>query len=182
MLKEKMNADFTYSPQRYDEAKTVSAALGSSVNLTQELTGGDFQFTWFKNLQDKTNIISESYTINNVKEEDYSIYTCEAYTFEQLPKELMEISFYREPITLLKDLATEEIARNLIVFPNPTTDFINIKTTKLDIEKIFIHDLAGKLIYSGKSMKINVSNFPSANYIISIKTSEGVKSFKFIKI
>ena len=182
MLKEKMNADFTYSPQRYDEAKTVSAALGSSVNLTQELTGSDFQFTWFKNLQDKTSIISESYTINNVKEEDYSIYTCEAYTFEQLPKELMEISFYREPITLTKDLATEEIARNLIVFPNPTTDFINIKTTKLDIEKVFIHDLAGKLIYSGKSMKINVSNFPSANYIISIKTPEGLKSFKFIKI
>lgn len=182
MVKEKLNADFTYSPQRYDEAKTVSASLGSSVNLTQELSGADFQFTWFKNLQDKTSVMSESYSINDVKDEDYSVYTCEAYTFEKLPKELMEISFYREPITLLKDLATEEIARNLIVFPNPTTDFLNIKTTKLDIENVFIHDLTGKLIYSGKSMKINVSKFPSATYIISIKTSEGLKSFKFIKI
>lgn len=182
LVKEKMSADFTYSPQRYDEEKTVSASLGSSVNLTQELTGSDYQFTWFKNLDQKTNVLSESYTINNVKDEDYSIYTCEAYTFEQLPKELMEISFYREPVTLLKDLATEEIARNLVVFPNPTTDFINIKTTKRDIENVYIHDLAGKLIYSGKSMKINVANFPSATYIISIKTPEGLKSFKFIKI
>ncbi len=80
-------------------------------------------------------------------------------------------------------LATTSFSENNIqLTPNPTTDFINIKTTKRDIENVFIHDLAGKLIYTGKSMKINVANFPSATYIISIKTPEGLKSFKFIKI
>lgn len=181
MLKEKINADFTYSPQRYDEPKTIAAELGHSVNLTQSLTGNDYQFTWFKNLDQKISE-SESYFINDVKDEDFSDYTCEAYTFEVLPKELMEISFFREPISLIKELATSETQGGLVVYPNPTADFLNIKTSKLDIENIFIHDLTGKLIYTGKSKRINVSAFPSATYIISIKTPDGLKSFKFIKI
>ena len=79
-------------------------------------------------------------------------------------------------------LSTSAVSENKIqINPNPTYDFLNIKTTKLDIENVFIHDLTGKLIFSGKSSRINVSKFPSSTYIISIKTSEGLKSFKFIK-
>jgi len=79
-------------------------------------------------------------------------------------------------------LSTSAVSENKIqINPNPTYDFLNIKTSKLDIENIFIHDLTGKLIFTGKSKRINVSQLPSATYIISIKTSEGLKSFKFIK-
>lgn len=181
ILKNKVLADFTYSPQRYDEIKTVSATLGSTVSLPQSLSGDEYQFTWFKDLSLKTPATTESYNINSVKDEDYSTYTCEAYTFETLPKALMEISFYREPVTLVKDLATSEVQSGLVVYPNPATDFIHIKTSKLDIEKVFIFDLAGKLIMTEYKKDINISHLPSANYIISIKTYDGIKSFKFIK-
>lgn len=182
LLKEKSVADFTYSPQRYDEPKTVFASLGNAATLPQSLSGDDYQFTWFKNLDQKTSTTAESYYISNVETEDFSDYTCEAYSFEVLPKELMEISFFREPVTLAQELGTEEIQNDLFVYPNPTSDFINIKTTKLDIEKVFIFDLSGKLIMTEKSKRIDVSHLPSATYIITIKTSDYLKSFKFIKI
>ena len=155
--------------------------MGSSANLTQTITGSEYQFTWFKNLQEKTPKTTENYYINSVEESDFSTYTCEAYIFEKLPESLMEISFFREPVTLVKDLATSEVQSGLVVYPNPATDFIHIKTNKLDIEKVFIFDLSGKLIMTAYKKDINISNLPSANYIISIKTYDGVKSFKFIK-
>lgn len=181
LIKEKSLADFTYSPQRYDEPKTVFASLGNAATLPQALSADDYQFTWFKSLDEKTPITAESYYISNVEEEDFTDYTCEAYFFEILPKELMEISFFREPVALTEGLGTAELKTDLSVYPNPAKDFINIKTTKLDIEKVFIFDLSGKLIMTEKSKTIDINHFPSATYIISIKTSEGLKSFKFIK-
>ena len=181
LIKEKSLVDFSYSPQRYDEAKTVFESLGSEATLPQALSADDYQFTWFKSLDEKTPITAESYYISNVEEEDFTDYTCEAYFFEILPKELMEISFFREPVALTEGLGTAELKTDLSVYPNPAKDFINIKTTKLDIEKVFIFDLSGKLIMTEKSKTIDINHLPSATYIISIKTSEGLKSFKFIK-
>jgi Leucine-rich repeat (LRR) protein len=174
-------ADFTYSPQRYDEPKTVFATIGSAATLSQELSGSDYQFTWFKNLDKKTGALAETYYTSNVVEEDYTDYTCEAYYFEVLPTELMELSFFREPITLAKDLATAEVKTDLVVYPNPASDFLYIKTTKLDVEKSFIFDLSGKLLMTGKSKTLNIAHLPAAVYILSVKTSQGLKSFKFIK-
>lgn len=181
ILMENTVADFTYSPQRYDEPKVVSAVLGSSASLPQALSGDEFQFTWFKNLDQNTGVASENYYISNVEEEDFAVYTCEAYIFEKLPAALMEISFFREPVTLVKDLATDEVQTGLIVYPNPTTDFLHIRTNRLDIEKVFIFDLSGKLLMTEKTKTINVSHLPAAAYIISIKTETGIKSFKFLK-
>lgn len=181
ILKNKQLTDFTYSPQRYDEATTIAVNLGASANLQQSLSGSDYQFTWFKNLDQKTTTTAENYYISNTQQSDFTDYTCEAYYFEELPAELMEVSFFREPITLEKDLGTENVNGGLAVYPNPATDFLYIKTTRIDIEKIFIHDLSGKLLYTGTESRIKVAHLPSATYVISIRTSDGVKSFKFIK-
>lgn len=174
-------ADFTYSPQRYDEAKTVAAPLGGSASLPQSLTGPEYQFSWFKNLEEKTSQTTESYFLGKTEDTDYTKYTCEAYYFEILPKEILEISFFREPVTLVKQLGTEEILKDLIIYPNPTSDYLNIKTSKLDIENIYIFDLSGKLLQTTKSKRIDVRALPSATYIISVKTFDGLKSFKFMK-
>ena len=181
LLRDKPMADFTYSPQRYDEQKTVFASIGSAATLPQSLSGDNYQYTWFKNLDQKTPVTAESYYISNVEQDDFTEYTCEAYYFEVLPNELMELSFFREPVTLAQELATAEVKTGLVVYPNPTKDFLHIKTTKLDIEKAFIFDLSGKLIMTENVKTLNVSHLPSATYIISIKTSDGLKSFKFIK-
>ncbi len=173
-------SDFTYSPQLYDEEKSMSIHLGGSINLPQSLSGPNYQFTWFKNLDQKTSVTTENYHISSAEESDFGQYTCEAYYFEKLPNILLELSLYREPVTLTKDLATEEIKTTLAVYPNPTADYLHIRTTKI-IEKVFVFDLSGKLLITEKSKTIDVRNLPSAAYVISVKTDDGLKSFKFIK-
>lgn len=181
LIKDIALADFTYSPQRYDEYKQVFAGIGGNANLTQSLSGPDYQFTWFKNLDQSLPVKSENYFISNVQQEHFAKYTCEAYALEKLLTNYLEISFFREPIELIDQLSTAETPHGLIIYPNPTSDFLNIRTTKLDVENVFIYDLSGKLILTENSQRINVAHLPSATYIITIKTSDGSKSFKFIK-
>ncbi len=181
LLRNRTAVDFTYSPQRYDEPKTVSVPLGAPANLTQSLSGNEYQFTWFKNLDQKTPISTESYYINSTEEPDFTQYTSEAYFYEKIQGRLMEVTFYREPITLERSLGTSETNIEFAVYPNPTEDYLNIRTNRNDIENVLIYDMSGKLIFSENSRRINVRNLPSATYVLSVKTSDGVKVFKFIK-
>ncbi|MCI3937492.1 T9SS type A sorting domain-containing protein [Chryseobacterium aahli] len=71
------------------------------------------------------------------------------------------------------------------VYPNPTSDFINIKSEKR-ISEVLIFDLAGKRINQIKEdnneIKIPVHQLPTGTYIIQIKNTEGMLNFqKFIK-
>ena len=174
-------ADFRYSPQRYDEETTIAAAIGGNANLTQSISGENYQFSWFKTLDKNINVSSPNYTINSVKEEDFDVYTCEAYFVKNYQNFLMEVSFFREPITLDRTLAIDEIAKNITIYPNPTKDFIHIRSNNIKVESSTIYDLSGKQIFTSKDSIIDVKSLPSAVYLISIKTLNGIKTFKWIK-
>lgn len=72
--------------------------------------------------------------------------------------------------------------QDLYIFPNPTSDFLIIKT-KLEIEEAIILDFSGRIILNIKNPanKIDVSNLSTGNYILRLISDEDVKSFKFIK-
>ncbi len=174
----------TYSPQRYDSEKSVTASIGGEASLPQSLSATDgYEFSWFKNLELNTGITSENYSIQNVKKEDYTQYTCEAYLLTVFRSNVFEISLFREPVTLTESLSADEtLPTSASIFPNPTSDFINVRTQNLKTEKILIHDGSGRLVYKGTENQINVSSFPQGLYIITVFTVEGsTKSFKFIK-
>lgn len=176
--------DFTYSPQRYDEPVSVSAVLGENVTLKQSLSGTDYQFTWFKKLDEKQAGSADNYYINNIKVEDFTDYTCEAYFAKNYPDYFLEISFFREPISINSTLATAELSKNLSIYPNPTADILFVRAINEKIESISIFDMSGKVIFtdSGNSKdRVNVRAFPSGAYLILIKTPAGNKTFKFIK-
>lgn len=176
--------DFTFSPQRYDDKLSVSAALGENISLKQSLSGQDYQFSWFKNLEDKQSVTAENYYINQMKADDFTDYTCEAYFAKSYPNYFLEISFFREPVTIDAVLATKEFANNISVYPNPTSDILFVQAVNEKVENISIYDMSGKIILtdSGPSkLRINVHSFPSGAYIILIKTSTGNKTLKFIK-
>ena len=64
-----------YSPQRYDEEKTEKAILAGAVSLNQLLSSSDgYDFTWYKNLDNKTSTTTENYNINSVKATDLEIH------------------------------------------------------------------------------------------------------------
>ncbi|WP_084466367.1 T9SS type A sorting domain-containing protein [Kaistella palustris] len=68
------------------------------------------------------------------------------------------------------------------LYPNPTSDILNIETQQ-KISKIAIFDLSGKLVISadGKAKNVSVSNLMKGMYLIKIYTESGVVNSKFIK-
>jgi len=177
-----VQTDLDYSPQRYDSAKEVLGVLGQPAKLDQSLSGTDYTFTWYKNLDQKTNTTTADLNFGSVQESDYATYTAEAYTYSVLDNSVVfDLSLFREPIALVKVLGTEESAKYFNIYPNPTSEFLNIVSTKYDIQKVHIYDLSGKQMLSETKSKINVSKLPSGVYMLIIKTQEGNKNFKFIK-
>ena len=63
---------------------------------------------------------------------------------------------------------------NIIVYPNPATDFLNIQTKK-DIEQIDVYSLSGRLLLSEKDSRlIDVTTLPDGVYLLKmyLKNSE----------
>lgn len=177
-----LQTELDYSPQRYDSEKEVLGVIGQPAKLEQSLSGTDYTFTWFKNLDEKTNTTGSDFNINSVKESDYATYTAEAYTYSVLDNNaIFEVSLFREPISLVKVLGTAETAKYFNIYPNPTSDILNIVSSKYDIQKVHIYDLSGKQMLSETKSKIDVSKLPSGVYMLIIKTQDGNKNFKFIK-
>ncbi|PZU85063.1 MAG: hypothetical protein DI529_10435 [Chryseobacterium sp.] len=69
------------------------------------------------------------------------------------------------------------------IYPNPATDYINIKSTS-KIKSVSIVDVSGKTVSSRKAVlnnQLDVRNLPVGIYIINIETESGIQSKKFIK-
>lgn len=80
--------------------------------------------------------------------------------------------------------------RTVKVFPNPTNDILNVKifsnlSNIKENSKVTITNVLGKVIYSAKSdtdsFKLDISNYESGLYFISIEDLENTISTKFIK-
>ena len=74
------------------------------------------------------------------------------------------------------------------IFPNPTTDFLNINSEiSLPLHtKISVYDLNGKIVLKqgikeNKKITINVCNLQSGVYILELQGENLSKSYKFIK-
>lgn len=177
-----VQTDIDYSPQRYDNAKEVLGVIGQPAKLDQSLSGSDYTFTWFKNLDEKMSVTAPELNFGSVEEPDYATYTVEAYSSEILDNNArFDLSLFREPISLVKVLGTAETAKYFNIYPNPTSDYLNIVSSKYDIQKVQIYDLSGKQMLSESKSRIDVSKLPSGVYMLIIKTQEGNKNFKFIK-
>ncbi|WP_027383328.1 T9SS type A sorting domain-containing protein [Epilithonimonas caeni] len=174
--------ELNYSPQRYDGEKEVLGVIGQPAKLEQSLSGSEYTFTWFKNLDQKMNITTTDLSFNSVDESDYATYTAEAYTYSVLNNSVVfDLSLFREPISLVKVLGTAESSKYFNIYPNPTSDHLHIVSSKYDIQKVHIYDFSGKQMLSETRSKIDVSKLPSGVYMLIIKTQEGNKNFKFIK-
>ncbi len=75
-------------------------------------------------------------------------------------------------ITGIEDI----IANNISVYPNPTSEFINI--TGIQGSELYLYDAAGKLVYTERiesdQTQLNVGNLPSGSYILNIVLDNNV--------
>ena len=72
------------------------------------------------------------------------------------------------------------------IFPNPTTDVLNIKTSKFENVGYTLYDAQGKLvmqnILSAEQTPIQVSQLALGNYSLTLKSeTKTLKTFKLVK-
>lgn len=84
------------------------------------------------------------------------------------------------------NLSTEtlEIAnKSITVYPNPTTDFLNIQNdANTAIDKITITDVSGKkVLEQSYTTQVNVQNLPKGMYVLEVFTGQNKETRKFIK-
>lgn len=81
-------------------------------------------------------------------------------------------------------------AGNVVVFPNPASEFITLKIESNSISRseFYISNILGEKIYSENldgskniTMNINVSKYNSGIYFVSFKNENGISVMKFIK-
>ena len=84
------------------------------------------------------------------------------------------------------NLAVDNIAAKYVsVFPNPTTDYINVETeSKINTVQLF--SASGQLVKQFKNInesktKLNLQDLPVNVYILKVDTQQGVKTLKVIK-
>ncbi|MDL2262130.1 S8 family serine peptidase [Bacteroidales bacterium OttesenSCG-928-I21] len=74
-------------------------------------------------------------------------------------------------------ITTEDIENSLTIYPNPTSDYVNIKSD-FNISKLQIVDILGKMVFeqtnlNEKFLNLPVSNLPDSMYIIIIYSEDG---------
>jgi hypothetical protein len=117
---------------------------------------------------------------------DWSVGECVTATFSNTDYMLMQ-GFHQGTwiITAVRDFKKEMLVS---VFPNPTSDFINLKFENPYSDKMqyVITDISGTVI--GKNnintsvQSINVSNLTAGTYFLTIsENSKLIKSYKIIK-
>jgi Zn-dependent metalloprotease len=78
----------------------------------------------------------------------------------------------------------EELSREIALFPNPTTGFLNIRT-EAEISAIRILNVNGAVVRDIPNFRqgdvLDVSNLQTGFYIISMNTPQGVVNKKFVK-
>lgn len=74
------------------------------------------------------------------------------------------------------------------VFPNPTTDLINVKINQTDLKgyDIKLFDISGKILYS-KNIKSNnnqldLSQYNAGQYILKVSNKKSTRSFSIVKM
>ena len=92
------------------------------------------------------------------------------------------LKFTNTALMGVNDVNAATIGKEVVsVYPNPTTDVLNIKT-KDKIKALAVYDLSGKKMeVQLEGTAVNVKHLEAGAYIITIETNKTVDTVKFIK-
>ncbi|MCU7617772.1 peptide-N-glycosidase F-related protein [Chryseobacterium sp. PBS4-4] len=72
----------------------------------------------------------------------------------------------------VKDASTVDVS----IYPNPTSDFVNIRSEK-KVKNITVYSLEGRKLNEVRDSKVDLTSYPSGSYLLDI-TLEGGTQFK----
>lgn len=89
-------------------------------------------------------------------------------------------------LEILKALAVADEVAPVIVYPNPSTDYLNIVLAAKGENHLLVVDISGKIILEERMNEVNkrmdITTLPTGEYFLLIETSEGEEwKLRFIK-
>ena len=75
----------------------------------------------------------------------------------------------------------ENIANKVSIYPNPTSDVLNISTNSNDLSELTVKDITGKIVLKqnfNNKITINTENYSKGIYLIDVKNNLGTVSEK----
>ena len=75
----------------------------------------------------------------------------------------------------------ENVINNVSIYPNPTSDVLNISTNSNDLSELIIKDITGKIVFNqnfNSKIIINTENYAKGVYIIDVRNNLGIVSEK----
>ncbi len=184
---------FNYSPQRTtDLAQDIETGIGSNITLT--VTADDInrsapnsaqnnQFQWFKDDVAIPGANGSSYVITNAQITDSGVYFCRITN-----PIVVDLVIDRAPINVVVDGSLnidDNDTNNIVVFPNPTNEWLYIKINNLTQANLSIYDLNGRTILhkvvNGNRIALNVQTLEKGVYFLQIKDKQATYLHRFIK-
>lgn len=92
------------------------------------------------------------------------------------PKYLVATSQFNYQLSSVE----EKILNDLIIYPNPASDFINVQGAPLNATFSII-DINGKLLQTSTDSKIDISNLNQGSYLILVESTLGNQIARFMK-
>ncbi|UAB80390.1 T9SS type A sorting domain-containing protein [Marixanthomonas sp. SCSIO 43207] len=186
--------NFLYSPQfTTDPPQDIVTGIGSNITLSMTQYAADDrqgssslnnQFQWFKDGSSIQDANDPTYDIVNAQESDSGVYFCRI-TNPLIPDLIIE----RKPISIFIDPelnVNDNNVSQLKIYPNPAKNWINVKLAqKLENSILNIYDLNGRLIskqkVNGDTFILNIEDYSSGIYIISLSNKDRILEQRFIK-
>lgn len=88
------------------------------------------------------------------------------------------VAFFIDNIAIADNSPTTinkaHLYRQVKLYPNPSSDIINIDAVGIDIAEVELLDLTGKVVYQSNTMApIHVSDFPKGLYVLMLEIANG---------
>jgi photosystem II stability/assembly factor-like uncharacterized protein len=89
-------------------------------------------------------------------------------------------SIYTTDISTITGVDEPAMQTSISLFPNPTSDFLQVETS-LNVDRLRVYDLSGKLVLTTTEKRISVASLASGVYVAEIGAGETVSRMKFVK-
>ena len=93
--------------------------------------------------------------------------------------------FFLKSNTTLSTVENSKL--NVLIYPNPSRNFINLSFSETKNVSVSIYDIVGRIVKteslsSSNTYQINISDLPQGNYILKVNSDSGSYSKQIIKI
>jgi len=140
--------------------------------------GTTFFVGWRQFDADRLNVGLDA-NLDNSEQTYYSVNNGVTWIQSSIPGSVMIRPVFSTAIDDELRIEEIELQTEVTIFPNPSSDIINIEVVNGNYKGAEVYDLQGKLITQSEEKQINLVDHPNGMYLVRLKGIEGV--YKIVK-